>query len=335
MAEFVERQRRVTMRQIATRIFRHENAALGIVLGVIIGGMAIATKGATASAENMMIVLLASATIGIASIGQAFVILTGGIDLSVGGMAAMISMLGATMMTSMLYANIVGYQVSPTIVMPLMVLMGAGIGALNGLAVSRIGLPPLIATLAMWRIANGVAFQIGLGHTVFGLPDSFAYWGQGWVSGVPVAAVIFVVVCVVGYFILNRTVFGKSVYAVGGNPLSAWLSGIRISNIRLLVYILSGILAAIGSIIATSRVMAASARTMAGLELDTIACVSVGGVSLAGGKGNIVGVILGVLIIGVIDNGLSVLGANPALLGISKGLIIITAVAVDYLRRRG
>ena len=334
MAENVERPRSVTARETATRIFRHENAALGIALGVIIGGMAIATKGATASKQNMMVVLLASATMGIAAVGQAFVILTTGIDLSVGGVAAMISMLGATMMTSMLYANIVGHPVSPTIVIPLMMLMGAGIGALNGLAVSRIGLPPLIATLAMWRIGYGVAFQIGLGRTVFGLPDSFAYWGQAWVAGVPVAAITFIGVCVVGYFILNHTAFGRAVYAVGGNPISAWLAGINVRNTRFMVYVISGILAAIASVIATARIMCASCRSMAGLELDTIACVCVGGVSLAGGRGNIIGVIIGILIIGVIDNGLSVLGANPAMLGISKGAIIITAVAIDYLRRR-
>jgi len=128
--------------------------------------------------------------------------------------------------------------------------------------------------------------------------------------------------------------FGRAVYAVGGNPASSWLSGINVRAIKLVVFMISGFMAGIAGVIFTSRVMSASMQSLEGLELDSIAAVCVGGVSLMGGKGNIIGVVLGVLIIGIINNGMSVMGAGPALQGIVKGVIIFIAVATDYLRRR-
>ena len=148
-------------------------------------------------------------------------------------------------------------------------------------------------------------------------------------------AIIWIAVSVTAYLILQHTTFGRSVYAVGGNPVSAWLSGINARRVLFLCYVISGFFAAVASILCMGRIMSASMNSLMGLELDAIAAVCIGGVSLAGGRGNMIGVVLGVLIIGVINNGMSVLMAGPAMQGIVKGVIIFSAVAADYIRHRG
>ncbi|MCK4723898.1 MAG: ABC transporter permease [Dehalococcoidia bacterium] len=322
------------VRGIAKRVFRHENAVLGIVLAAVVGGMAGITKGLILNPANMMNVLLQSSIRGVAAVGQAFVILTAGIDLSVAGMGLFASMLGASMMTATPEQNIVGYVLSPYIAIPVMLLVGAAWGAANGSLVSRVGMPALIVTLGMWEICKGAAFQLGGGRYIIELPDSLNSIGAGAIGGVPVLVIIFIAVTVTGYFVLHHTTFGKSVYAVGGNPVTAWLSGINVKNILFTVYAISGFLAGLAGVMFTARTMSSMMRTLSGLELDTIAAVTVGGISLAGGRGTIIGVVLGVLIIGIINNGMSVLGATLTHQGIVKGGIIIAAVAIDCIRRR-
>lgn len=336
MGEIAERPRSTRDRtsDIAKRIFRHENAVLTTVLVAVIGVLSSVTRGLTSSRANMMNVLLQSSIRGIASVGQGFVILTAGIDLSVGGMGLMVSILGSLLMTES-WQNIVGYPVAIYIAIPVMLLVGAGWGVINGLSVSRISMPALIVTLAMWQITKGVGFHMSEGRAIGQLPDSLAFLGLGKVAGVPVPVIIFMVTAVVGYFVLHHTTYGRSVYATGGNPVSSWLSGINIRNVLFSVYLISGFLAGLAGTIMTSRTMSTSMRTLEGLELDTIAAVVVGGVSLFGGRGTMIGVVLGVIIIGVINNGMSVMGASPAMVGIVKGIIIYTAVALDYIRRRG
>jgi len=336
MAESIEGHKplRVVARETARRFFRHENAILVIVLIVLIAVIAFVAKGLTLSRANVSNILLQSSIRGVASVGQAFAILTAGIDLSVGGVGLFASILGASMMTSVLEQNIVGHPLSPYIAIPVMLLVGAGWGALNGFLTSRIGMSPLIVTLGMWEICKGAAFQLSGGNYIINLPESLAFFGKGSIGGVPVLVITFVVVAVIGYFVLNYTTFGHSIYAVGGNPVSTWLSGIKVKNILFSVYAISGLLAGLAGVMMTARAMSSMMRALGGLELDTIAAVTVGGVSLAGGKGSIIGVVLGVLIIGVINNGMSVLGATLTAQGIVKGVIIITAVAIDYLRRR-
>jgi ribose/xylose/arabinose/galactoside ABC-type transport system permease subunit len=196
-------------------------------------------------------------------------------------------------------------------------------------------MPALIVTLAMWEITKGVAFQVSGGYSITQMPEALVWFGSGTIAGVPVPVIAFIAVAVIAYFILSHTPFGRSVYAVGGNPVSAWLSGINVKRIIFSVYVIAGFLAGMAGVIMTARVMSASMRTLQGLELNTIAAVCIGGVSLMGGIGSIIGVVIGILIIGVINNGMSVLGAGPAVQGIVKGVIIFTAVAIDYVRHRG
>ncbi|MCD6453363.1 MAG: ABC transporter permease [Dehalococcoidales bacterium] len=323
----------VKARRIAKTFLKQENAVLVIVLIALIGGMGVATHGLTSSRANMMNVLLQSAIRGIASVGQAFVILTAGIDLSVGGIGLCASILGSLMMTGG-WQNILGHPISVGLGILVMLLVGLGWGSLNGAAVSRIGMPALIVTLAIWQITKGAAFHMSSGRAIGELPQGLAFFGIGRVAGVPVPVIIFIAVCVVAYFILNHTTYGRSVYATGGNPVSAWLSGINVKKVLFSVYAISGFLAGLAGVIMTSRVMSTSMRTLEGLELDSIAAVVIGGASLVGGRGSLIGVVLGVLILGVINNGMSVMGADPATVGIVKGVIIFAAVAIDYLRRR-
>lgn len=323
-----------TVKDIAKRFFRHENSILFIVLVALIGGMGGVTHGKSIATVNMRNVLIQSSTRGVAAIGQAFVILTAGIDISVEGAGLSAAVLGSVLMTTDMRLNVINHAVSIPVGLLAMVMLGAGWGLINGLLVSRIGMPPLIVTLGMWQIATGFAFRICRGFTIYGLPAGLAFFGQSTIAGLPVPIIIFIAVAVVSYFVLSYTSYGRSVYAVGGNPISAWLCGISVRNVRFSVYIISGFLAGLAAIIMTGRAVSASMASLGGLALDSIAAATVGGVSLAGGAGNIIGVVIGTLIIGVLNNALSILGASPAMVGIVRGVVIITAVAVDFVRRR-
>ena len=321
-------------KRVAKIITRHENSVLILVMVALIGIFAVATKGLSTTRANVLNILLQSSIRGVSSVGQAFVILSAGIDLSVGGIGLFSAIIGTLMMTGAEDLNIVGHPVSIFVAIPVMLLIAAGFGAINGVAVSRIGMPPLIVTLAFWQITQGLAYRASGGRSITQLPEVLAFFGQGDVSGVPVPVIIFVIVGVLAYLVLNHTSYGRSVYAVGGNPLSAWLSGINVRGMLFSVYVISGFLAGLSGVIMTGRVMSSAMRTLEGLELDTIASVSVGGVSLSGGKGSIIGVIIGVLIIGIVNNAMSVLGAGPAVQLVVKGAIIFGAVAADFVRRR-
>jgi len=301
-----------------------------IVISAALGGL---TKGLTLSRDNVNNVLLQSSYRGVASIGQAFVILTGGIDVSVGGMALLTANLGAALMTTG-RQNIVGGAVPIPLGVLVMALMGIGVGLTNGIFVSRLRVPALIVTIAMWRIAWGGTWQIAGGNTITGVPRSLAFLGQGYLAGVPMSVVLLIAVAVIAYFVLYYTPFGRSVYAVGGNPVSAWLSGLKASNIVLAVYGISGFTAALAAMITVSRTLTASMVTLEGLELDTIAVVCIGGISLAGGRGNLIGVIIGAIILGVINNGMNILAVDPSFQDLIKGVIILAAVTVDVIRRR-
>lgn len=336
----VPKSTKTMARNIGKRFFRHENALLATVLIVIVGVMAFVTGGKTISQANIKNIFIQSTNRGLASIGQAMVVLSGGIDLSVGGVGLFSAVLGALLLTQTLEStaqgaeNIIGYSLPTYIVIPTMLAVGAGWGAINGTLVSRVGIPSLIVTLGTWQIARGATFLLSEGYGVTNLPESLAFLGRGTIAGVPVPAIIFISVAIIVYFVLYHTTFGHSIYAVGGNQETAWLSGINVKAIRSIVLVISGFLAALAAVVSTSRAMSASMQSLQGLEIDTIAAVFIGGISLAGGKGTLIGVILGVFIIGAIDNGMSVLGAPTVMKTLVKGAIIIGAVVIDNIRRK-
>lgn len=338
MAEIVERPKSYSdiAKETAKRVFKHENAALIIVLGILIGAFSILTKGKSSTVTNLKHILIQSSVAGMASIGQTFVILTAGIDLTPTGLVLFSSCAGGWLMSRGIVgqaAQWTGPQLPIALGLLIVVLIGIGVGAASGSLVSRVGVPPLIVTLAMWQITRGLALRISKGFTITGFPKGLAFFGQGNIAGVPVPVIIFLVSIGVAYFILNHTTFGRSVYSVGGNRVSAWLSGINVKGRLLWVYTISGFTTALAAIIIMSRTMTASMFVIEGLELDSIAAVTVGGVSLMGGRGNIIGVLMGVLIIGVVTNAMSIMRLAHGMEDIVRGAIIITAVAIDVLRR--
>jgi len=313
------------------KVVRNEHFALGAILAGLIAVMTVRTGGAFLTATNIRSLLLRSSIRGIAAVGQAFVMLSTGIDLSVGGMAILVSCLGASLMSeSPRYAAHLPVALGVLI----MVLVGIGLGASNGVMVSRFRMSPLIVTLAMWQIGIGGAFQVTKeGETVRYLPETLAFFGKGNIGGVPVPIIIFVAAIVVGYLVLNHTSFGRSIYAVGGSEVTAMLSGIKVRNIRFLVYTICGLCAGIAGVIQLSRIMAANTMVLYGLEIDSIAAVVIGGVSLFGGRGSIIGVLLGVLILGVVGNGMNLLGLTIYMQWMVRGGVILIAVVIDSLRR--
>jgi len=325
--------RNVGARDMAKRVFRHENIVLAIVLAALTGVMGFVTNGLTASRANMANVLLQSSIRGVVAIGQAFVILTSGIDIAVGGVGLFCSIAGGSVLTESMF-NLVGHSIPIPAGILVMLIVGLGWGSLNGTLVARVGMPALIVTLGMWEVTRGAAFNLSGGRSLSEMPEGIAFIGQGHIAGVPTPVVIFIIVAAIAYFVLNHTTFGRNIYAVGGNPVSAWLSGINVKTMVFSVYAISGFCAGLAGSIMLGRVMSASMRTLEGLEMDSIAAAAIGGVSLMGGRGNLIGVVIGAIIIGVVNNGMSVLGAGPDTQGIVKGLIIIVAVAIDYIRGR-
>jgi ribose/xylose/arabinose/galactoside ABC-type transport system permease subunit len=333
MVEITERPARAKARVIARRFFRHENTPLLFVLIAIVLIMGYFTGGKTLSYINIKNNLLISSITGIASVGQGMVILTAGIDVSLGGIAMFCSVLGAGVMATN-WQNIIGNPLPIGLGALIMLLAGLGWGSVNSILVAFVGIPALISTLGLWQITEGVGVAVSGGHDIGWQPEGLAWFGTGNIAGVPVPVIIFIIVAVLAYFALNHTTYGRSLYAVGSNPLGAWLSGVNVKMIIFSVYAIAGLLAGLASFAMLGRMMFASNRSLEGLEIDSIAAATVGGVSLMGGRGTVIGVVLGTLIMGVVENTMTVLNADPATHGIVKGAIIILAVVIDYIRRR-
>jgi ribose transport system permease protein len=296
--------------------------ALGFVLIVVVGSL---VSPYFMTQRNITNVLLQSAMLGVVAVGMTFVILTAGIDLSVGGVVSLCSVVAA-----LLYNN--GQGQSLPVVLVCTLLVGAAIGAVNAAVVIWRGVAPFIVTLAMMTIASGLALTICNGRPIGGISGAYAWLGAGFVGPVPVLVVIMVAVFVVGGFTLWLTPYGRNVYAVGGNEEATRLSGISINRVKLVTYIVSGLSAALGGIIFSARVTVGDPWAGRGLELDAIAAVVIGGTSLFGGVGTMWGTLLGTLIISMINNLLNLLNVSPYTQGIAKGLVILIAVAV-YKKR--
>lgn len=256
----------------------------------------------------------------IIAIGMTFVILTGGIDLSVGSSLAISGAVAATIVkvTGNVFLAIVSA-----------LLIGIIVGVINGIFISKGKIQAFIVTLATMTIFRGVTQVYTNGTPVSGLGKSFGAIGNKTFLEIPIPVVITLIVFLISYYVLNQTRYGRYLYAVGGNEDSARLSGINTDKVKTIVYIISGITAALSGIIVTSRIGSASATAGAGYELDAIAAVVLGGTSLAGGEGSIAGTIIGALIIGVLNNGLNLMNVSPYYQLIVKGLVILLAVMID------
>ena len=270
--------------------------------------------------SNFLNVLTQVSVNAILAIGMTFVILTGGIDLSVGSILAITGAVVATFAKA-------GGNIIPGIIVALII--GGAIGLFNGIIVSKGKVQAFIVTLATMTIFRGVTYVFTNGDPISGLGDNISFIGNNLVFGIPIPIILIVVVLFIAWYVLNQTRFGRYVYALGGNEDSARLSGINTDKIKTLVYVISGVTAAIGGIIVTSRIGSASPNAGMGFELDAIAAVVLGGTSLAGGEGKVTGTIIGALIIGVLNNGLNLMSVSPFYQLIVKGSVILLAVLLD------
>ena len=277
--------------------------------------------------QNISNVLRQTSINGILAIGMTYVILTGGIDLSVGSVLAFSSMVAASLVS--------GEQPQGVFVAIMAGLgTGAALGMVNGLLVSRFGVPPVVATLGMLSVARGLTFIYPDGTPLPNLSPAFRTIGQGFVGPVPVPVFIFAGVALLFWWVLKYTTFGRYIYAVGGNERSARTSGVNTRGVLFGAYIIAGSLAGLAGLILTARTTSALPQAGVSYELDAIAAVVIGGTSLSGGTGSVLGTVIGALIIGVINNGLDLLGVSSYYQQVIKGVIIITAVLLDVSRRR-
>ncbi|MDD1513052.1 ribose ABC transporter permease RbsC [Priestia megaterium] len=254
--------------------------------------------------------------------GMTFVILTGGIDLSVGSILALSSALMAGMIVS---------GVDPILAILIGCVLGAVMGMINGLLITKGKMAPFIATLATMTIFRGLTLVYTDGNPITGLGENYYFqlFGRGYFLGIPVPAITMVLAFVVLWVILHKTPFGRRTYAIGGNEKAAFISGIKVPKVKVMIYSLAGLLAALSGAILTSRLNSAQPTAGTSYELDAIAAVVLGGTSLSGGRGRIVGTLIGALIIGTLNNGLNLLGVSSFYQMVVKGIVILIAVLID------
>ena len=296
---------------------------LPVLILIFIGFSLMTPNFATES--NIMNIVRQSSINTVLAAGMTFVIITGGIDLSVG------SILGATAVMSMVTS------LSPELGLlsiPVALMGGLLMGTLNGVMVAYIGLPPFIATLGTYTALRGAAYLLADGTTVINNNISFEWIGNSYLGSIPWLVVIGFVVIAICWFILRKTTLGMHVYAVGGNANAARLTGIKVGMVLTFVYAMSGLLAGLGGIMSASRLYSANGNLGVGYELDAIAAVVLGGTSLSGGIGTITGTLIGALIIAAMNNGMTLMGVSYFWQLVIKGCVIIIAVLIDKYRTR-
>ncbi len=313
-----------------------------IALLILIGIFTLLTP-AFFTGENLVILVGQTAINAIMAVGMTFVILTGGIDLSVGstvGLAAMVSGLLIDRGLELPMLGIVVYFNIPVIII-LVLGLGILVGAFNGILVTRFNVAPFIATLGTLYVARGLAQLSNEGATfpnLVGNPalgnTGFPVLGAGTILGIPIVIWIMIIFTALGWFVAGKTPFGRQVYAVGGNERAAELSGIYVQRIKMAVYMICGMCAAMTGLVTASQLVAAHPATGESYELNAIAAVVLGGTSLAGGRGTVWGTLIGALVIGVLTNGLVLLGIQEFWKKVITGLVIILAVVLDQLQVR-
>jgi putative xylitol transport system permease protein len=276
---------------------------------------------------NIADVLRQTSINGILAVGMTYVVLTGGIDLSVGSTLALAGMVSASVVTG-------AHPHGVALGLVAGLLVGAAVGAVNGIVVARLAVPSFVATLGMLSVARGLTFIYNDGMPIADLPDGFLRTGTGTLAGVPVPVIVFALVVLLFWFVLRYTTYGRYVYAVGGNAKSAKTSGISTGKIIFSVYVIGGLLAGLAGIVLAARTTSALPQAGLSYELDAIAAVVIGGTSLSGGSGSLGGTVVGALLIGVINNGLNLLGVSSYYQQVVKGVIIVGAVLLDVSRKK-
>lgn len=295
------------------------------ILALILAVLAIAAPNFITS-KNLLNILRQISFVSIVAFGEAAVIISGGIDLSVGSIVAVGSMMTAIFASQNQCPLILIILIGPA--------TGAIIGLINGFMVSKLKLPPFIATLGTLTSGAGIATWITRGDAINNLKAEFNYIGYGKVLEIPISVLVLIAVVIITHLMLKKTRFGMHIFAIGGNEQAAKFSGINITLEKIKVYTFSGLLAGLAAMLLTARVASGQPAAGIGYELDAIAAAVIGGTSLQGGVGTAIGVLAGALIIGVISNGMTLLNVDIYMQQFVRGIIIIAAVSLDSLRKR-
>jgi len=303
---------------------------VGVLIPIIIAIIIFSSNELFLSAENIISMLRNTSFVFITAIGMTFLIVSGAFDLSVGAVYALAGVFCGLLMTE------AGFPIYLAIIVAT---LGSGIvfGSINGFFVQKVGLPPILATLASMNIARGIVLTVQKGNPVYPLPAQFEAIGQGSffkgsVFEIPYVVVIAIVLGIIAVFVLKKTVYGRMVCAVGGNIETARLAGIPTKLVGFSVYIMVSSLAALSGILISSRLGSAQPNVGVGYELNTIAAVVIGGTSLLGGAGTIVGTALGALFMVMIPNGMILLRLSPFLQQLVLGMVLLLACSMDYVR---
>ena len=285
--------------------------------------------------ENLLNITLQTSLIAIVAVGMTMVIITAGIDISVGSVIAFVGIIVA----GFLKFNI---PVFGSIFLAIMagLLVGLALGYFNGFFITKFKMAPFIVTLVAMSILRGLAyimprfFGFEEGRPIWGLPEEFMWLGSGRILMIPFPTILMILIFIIAYIVLNHTKFGRYVYAIGGNPEASRLAGIKTSKVIIYVYMINGLLTALSGILLTSRLSSGQPNAGLSYELQVIAAVAVGGASLAGGKGSIIGTFIGAMFIGVLRNGLNLVGVGSYYQEVILGLVILAAVFIDQIKVR-
>jgi sugar ABC transporter, ATP binding protein len=305
-----------------------ENQNLGTILALIILMIFVSILNPAFLQSNNLLNLMRQLIInGFIALGMTFVILTGGIDLSVGSTLAL---------TSAIFAGLLQNGMNTGLAILIALVLGLVLGLLNGILITKGKLAPFIVTLATMTIFRGLTLVYTDGRPIAGPRDDFAFkfLGKGQFLGIPFQVILFILTFLVLWMILNKTALGRKIYAVGGNEKASFISGINIDKVKIWVYVISSLMAVLSGLVLTSRLNSAQPTAGAAYEMDAIAAVVLGGTSMTGGSGSLTGTLIGILILGVLNNGLNLLGVSSFYQQIVKGIVILIAVLIDRKRNK-
>jgi ribose transport system permease protein len=314
---------------LSHRPYALSNAGLWTFLILLIGFFALTTQGFFTS-NNALNVIRQMSILAIAAFGSSYIIFSGGLDLSIGSNAALAGVVAALVARDT--QAVLPVEASWVIG----IVVGGIVGLINGLIIVQFKISPIITTLGSLTIARGLALLLTGGVSLFGVPTDFQGLGRGFViPGLlanPVA--IMLILLIVGWLVLKRTTFGMYVYAIGGNEEAARLSGVPVKRVKTMVYLIGGATAGLAGVVLASRLGSGQAAGSQGLELDVITAIVLGGASIAGGSGGIIGTFAGVLILSILENGMTLANIDPFWQQIVKGLALLIAVGLEELRKR-
>ena len=311
-------------------IVRYFKDNIGIIIALLVMCIFLVvfptTRATFLTPKNVFNILRQNASNLFLATGMTMVIILGGIELSVGSVIALSGVVAAGCVINFGLPEIVGFLAA--------IGVGALVGMFNGFVICKTDIPPFIVTLASMNITKGIALVLTGGSPIRCMTDTFKFPGAGYVGPVPTPVILMIIVFIIAAFMINRTQLGRHIYAVGGNAQAAKFSGINVQKVKFIVYTYTGIMSGIAGLVVASRLYSGQPTAGDGAEMDAIAAVVVGGTSMSGGSGRLCGFLIGVLIIGVLNNGLNLLGVDSNWQYIVKGLVILLAVYVDFIRNK-